>query len=251
MRAPVRRSRTRLFAAATIAVAALSLTACNDEDGTRDEGAAKSTQSSTGDTAQQPDKTDGESGANGSGADRGGGDSDASTGSGGGTSGSGTGGGSSSGDGSSSGASDGGGSDPNDPANRVACSAANTSITATPVQRPLNYMLLTVTNTGSKMCDLKGYPRVKFESAQSVPPVMENTKPQAVTSLKPGGKGYAGVILSAGDGSGGEGYTAQSLEIGFEGSDRMAEAALQAKGVHVDDKLRVTYWLTSSTDALN
>ncbi|QDQ12984.1 DUF4232 domain-containing protein [Streptomyces spectabilis] len=241
MRAPVRRSRTRLLAAATIAVAALSLTACNDEDGTRDEGAAKSTQSSTGGTSEQPDKTDGESGANGSDASDGGEGSGAASGSG----------GKDASGGASGGATGGGETDPYDPANRVPCSAANTSITATPVQRPLNYMLLTVTNTGSKMCDLKGYPRVKFEDAQSVPPVMENTKPQAVTSLKPGGKGYAGVILSAGDGSGGEGRTAQSLEIGFEGSDRMAEAALQAKGVHVDDKLRVTYWLTSSTDALN
>ncbi|MCI3932268.1 DUF4232 domain-containing protein [Streptomyces sp. AN091965] len=241
MRAPVRRPRTRLLAAATIAVAALSLTACDDEDGTRDEGAAKSTQSSTGgssqesDGAQQPDRTDDGSEADGSGGSGGSKGSGGSSGSGKGT----------------SGASGGTESDPYDPANRVPCSAANTSITATPVQRPLNYMLITVTNTGSKMCDLKGYPRLKFENAQSVPPVMENTKPQAVTSLKPGAKGYAGAILSAGDGSGGEGYTAQSLEVGFEGSDRMAEAALQAKGVHVDDKLRVTYWLTSSTDALN
>ncbi|MEW2525435.1 DUF4232 domain-containing protein [Streptomyces sp. NPDC047071] len=248
MRAPARRPRTRLLAATTIAVAALSLTACDDEDGTRDEGAAKSTQSSTdrssqeSDAAQQPEKSDDGSEGNGSGGSGGSKGSGGSSGNGKGSSGSGKG---------SSGASGGTDSDPYDPANRVPCSAANTSITATPVQRPLNYMLITVTNTGSTMCDLKGYPRLKFENAQSVPPVMENTKPQAVTSLKPGAKGYAGAILSAGDGSGGEGHTAQSLEVGFEGSDRMAEAALQAKGVHVDDKLRVTYWLTSSTDALN
>ncbi|MEU5187905.1 DUF4232 domain-containing protein [Streptomyces klenkii] len=141
--------------------------------------------------------------------------------------------------------------DPYAPENRVPCTASNTEVTAAPVSRPLNHMLLTITNTGSKMCDLTGYPIVKFEGAQSVPPVMENTKPQAVTSLPPGGKGYAGVILSAGDGSGGEGYTAQSLEIGFQGSDKMAEAALQAKGVHIDNSLRVTYWVTDSGDALS
>ncbi|GHE66792.1 hypothetical protein GCM10018785_39480 [Streptomyces longispororuber] len=253
MRAPLRRPRTRLFAAAALAVAALSLTACDNDEGTRDEGAAKPTQSA----GQQSGGTDGgasaDSGANtgssGSGGTSGStgssGSSGSATGGSGGTGGSGSSGKASAG---ASGAKD---ADPYAPANRVPCTAANTSVTATPVQRPLNYMLLTVTNTGSKMCDLKGYPRLQFEDAQSVPPVIEETKPQAVTSLKPGAKGYAGVILSAGDGSGGEGRTAQSLKVGFEGSDRMADAMLQAKGVHVDDKLRVTYWLSSSTDALN
>ncbi|MEH6379431.1 DUF4232 domain-containing protein [Streptomyces sp. KLMMK] len=141
--------------------------------------------------------------------------------------------------------------DPYAPENRAPCTAANTKVVAAPLPRPLNHMLLTVTNTGSKMCDLKGYPAVKFEGAQSVPPVMENTKPQAVTSLPPGGKGYAAVILSAGDGSGGEGRTANSLEVGFEGSDRMARAALPADGVHIDDSLRVTYWVSTMEDALS
>ncbi|MCQ8773454.1 DUF4232 domain-containing protein [Streptomyces telluris] len=141
--------------------------------------------------------------------------------------------------------------DPYAPENRVPCTAANTKVVAAPLPRPLNHMLLTVTNTGSKMCDLKGYPAVKFEGAQSVPPIMENTKPQAVTSLPPGGKGYAAVILSAGDGSGGEGRTANSLEVGFEGSDRMARAALPAGGVHIDDSLRVTYWVSTMEDALS
>ncbi|WP_282796114.1 DUF4232 domain-containing protein [Streptomyces sp. CC224B] len=264
MRAPLRRPRTRLFAAAALAVAALSLTACENDEGTRDEGAAKPAQSAgqqSGGTGGASGESGASAGSNGSGGTSGSSASAGSAGSSGssgsdtgasGTSGSsgGTGGSGSSGKGSSgaSGAKD---SDPYAPGNRVPCTAANTSVTATPVQRPLNYMLLTVTNTGSAMCDLKGYPRLQFEDAQSVPPVMEETKPQAVTSLKPGAKGYAGVILSAGDGSGGEGRTAQSLKVGFEGSDRMADAVLQAKGVHVDDKLRVTYWLSSSTDALN
>ncbi|MFF7727789.1 DUF4232 domain-containing protein [Streptomyces sp. NPDC008001] len=141
--------------------------------------------------------------------------------------------------------------DPYAPENRVPCSAADTEVVATPVSRPLNHMLITVTNKGSKMCDLPGYPVVKFEGAQSVPPVIEDSKPQAVTSLPPGGKGYAGVILSAGDGSGGKGRTAHELEIGFEGSGAMARAALPAKGVYVDNALRVTYWVSDPADALN
>ncbi|MEW1658942.1 DUF4232 domain-containing protein [Streptomyces sp. NPDC093707] len=237
MRTPaLRRPRTRLFAAATLALAALSLTACgtNDSSGVRSEGAAPA--------ASEPSAAASSPGA----AEKPGGGSSGTANS-----------------GHSTGHSTGHGGngaattkkhpagDPGDPANRVPCSAANTKITAAPVQRPLNYMLLTVTNTGSKLCDLNNYPIVKFEGAQSVPPVMEDSKPQAVTSLKPGERGYAGIILSAGDGSGGEGYTARSLEIGFDGSDRMARAALPAGGVHIDNSLRVTYWLSDASDALS
>ncbi|WJV46989.1 DUF4232 domain-containing protein [Streptomyces flavofungini] len=237
MPASVRRPRTRLFAAVTLALAALSLTACGNDDasGTRDEGAAKSSSSARGSAAGQGGTASGEAAG---GTDGAGGES----------SGAGSGSGGSSGARENSGG--GTGSDPDAPANRVPCTADNTSVAAAPVSRPLNHMLITITNTGDKMCDLKGYPILKFDEAQSVPPVIEESKPQAVTSLKPGAKGYAAAILSAGDGSGGEGYTAQNLQVGFQGSDKFTDAALQAKGVHVDDKLRVTYWMSDSADAL-
>ncbi|MFI1970365.1 DUF4232 domain-containing protein [Streptomyces cinnamoneus] len=236
MRASVR--RPRLLAVASLA---LALTACEKGGGVREEGAASEpvasepTQSPQTPAQDKPAATPGGTatakapatkatkGTGGSGTGKGGGRASAPA----------------------------AGADPDAPANRVSCTADNTEVVATPVSRPLNHMLLTITNTGSTMCDLAGYPVVKFEGAQSVPPVMEHTKPQAVTSLRPGKKGYAGVILSAGDGRGGEGCTAQSLEIGFQGSDKMTEAALQAKGVHIDDSLRVTYWLTSVEDALS
>lgn len=233
MPASPRRPRTRLFAAATLAIAALSLTACGNDDasGTRDEGAANSSSTAEDSSAG---KGKSESGEALGGTDSGGGSGSEGSGS--------------SGAGENTGG--GAGSDPDDPANRVPCTADNTSAAATPVSRPLNYMLITITNTGSKMCDLNGYPILKFDGAQSVPPVIEDSKPQAVTSLKPGAKGYAAAILSAGDGSGGEGRTAQSLQIGFQGSDKFTDAALQARGVHIDDKLRVTYWVSDSADAL-
>lgn len=82
-----------------------------------------------------------------------------------------------------------------------------------------------------------------------MPPVAESTHPQAVVTLAPGESGYAGVLLSAADGSGGNGYTAKTLVVGFaKGSS--ATPALPAKGVYVDDKLTVTYWQQSLDDAL-
>ncbi|MEX2985490.1 DUF4232 domain-containing protein [Streptomyces sp. C36] len=231
MRASVR--RPRLLAVAALAIASLALTACDNGEGFREEGAASQPAGSHRSPAQdKPAATPGGTatakapaakgtGTGGTGTAKGGGRASAA------------------------------GTDPDAPENRVPCTADNTEVVATPVSRPLNHMLLTITNTGSTLCDLADYPIVKFEGAQSVPPVMEHTKPQAVTSLRPGKKGYAGVILSAGDGQGGKGYTARSLEIGFKGSDKMTDVALQAKGVHIDNSLRVTYWLTTAEDALS
>ncbi|MFJ9893698.1 DUF4232 domain-containing protein [Streptomyces sp. NPDC091280] len=129
-------------------------------------------------------------------------------------------------------------------------------MTARLVNRPVNHMLLTVTNTGSKTCDLYYYPAVDFADAQSVPPVIKDSQPQAVTTLVPGQSGYAGVALSGGtDGGGTNGRTAKSLSVYFFDRNNnsispAATPALPSKGVYIDDSLRVTYWLSSAQEAL-
>ena len=138
----------------------------------------------------------------------------------------------------------------------VTCTGANTKVTAQTVSRPLNHLLLTVKNTGSKSCYLYGYPALNFQDAQAVPPVDEDTQPQAVTTLRPGQSGYAGVLLSAADGSGSGGYTAKTLSVIFQnraldfvGSG--VKVALPSKGVYIDSSLTTSYWLTNPSDALN
>ncbi|MBK3570648.1 DUF4232 domain-containing protein [Streptomyces sp. MBT62] len=254
---PRLRTRTRLFAAATVALAALSLTACNDKLGVQDAGAVSpnsspvttSTPSGTG-TGQSGGSTSGGSSTGNS--STGGSSTSGGTGSGG----SKTSGGSGSTSGSGSGTGSGSGSGSGSSASRVACSGANTKVTAQPVSRPINHMLLTVTNTGSKTCDLNYYPAVRFGEAQAVPPVIKDSQPQAVTTLAPGESGYAGIALSGGnDGSGTNGRTAKSLSVYFYDRNNNsitpgATPALPSKGVYVDDSLRVTYWLSSAQDAL-
>jgi hypothetical protein len=118
-------------------------------------------------------------------------------------------------------------------------------------------MLLTVTNTGSKSCYLYGYPAVRFGGAQAVPPVIEASQPQAVVTLAPGESGYASVNLAATDGSGANGHTATSLTVYFQGRSGSgsvgtgARPPLPAKGVYVDDSLKVTYWQQSMDDAVS
>ncbi|MFD8230988.1 DUF4232 domain-containing protein [Streptomyces sp. NPDC059696] len=142
-------------------------------------------------------------------------------------------------------------------ATRVPCNGSNTTVTAQPVRRPLNHMLITVKNTGSKTCDLTYYPVLRFDEMQWVPQAIEDSQPQAVTTLAPGESGYAGVSLSAADGSGEWGTTGHKLTVGFQGytpdSDGGPSAipALPAKGVYYDSTLKVTYWLRDMDDALS
>ncbi|WP_328837595.1 DUF4232 domain-containing protein [Streptomyces europaeiscabiei] len=233
----------RLLAATGVTLAALALTACDNGMGTRDEGSAGGSTSTSQNTGTSGTATGGST-TGGSTTDQ------ASSKTGTGTS-------------TSGGGSDtaktspkGGTSDPWDPANRVTCNGSNTTVTAKPVSRPINHLLITVKNTGSKFCDLYYNPTVRFGEAQSAPRVMEESQPQAVVTLAPGESGYAGVLLSSADGSGGQGVTEKKVVIHFQGrkpgSDAGAPAspALPAKGVYVDNSVAVTYWQSSAADAL-
>ncbi|MEU0251049.1 DUF4232 domain-containing protein [Streptomyces sp. NPDC006184] len=130
----------------------------------------------------------------------------------------------------------------------VLCNGANTTVTAQPLARPLDHMLLTVTNTGGKTCELPYYPVLRFDRMQWVPQADESTRPQAVVTLAPGESGYAGVLLSAADGSGTGGRTAHKLTVAFQGltpdssGGPSASPALPAEGVYYDSALKVTYW---------
>ena len=227
----------RLLAVTGAALAALALTACDNGMGARDEGAGGGSTSTSQSTGSSGSTTGGTSGTGGS------------------TS---TGGGSTAGGTTADKASSKGGTTDgsSDPENRVTCNGSNTTVTAQPVARPLNHMLITVKNTGSKYCDLYYNPTVRFGEAQSAPRVIEESQPQAVVTLAPGESGYAGVLLSAADGSGGEGTTEKKVVIHFQGTEAGSDAgspaspALPAKGVHVDNSVAVTYWQSTMEDAL-
>ncbi|MER5402843.1 DUF4232 domain-containing protein [Streptomyces sp. NPDC002599] len=249
-----RTTRTRLLAATTVALAALALSACDNGKGVRSEGPSGGSSAASGSSSQPTAPTaDGGTTAKPAGTDTGtgtdtGGSAGRSQ-----AKGSGSGAGSTGGSTGGSAGKDGTGSKTGSTGQagtrNVACDGSTTKTTATVVSRPLNHLLLTVTNTGTRNCDLTGYPIARFGEAQSVPPVAEETHPQAVVTLAPGESGYAGVLLSAADSSGSNGYTAKTLEVGFD-KGRGATPALPAKGVYVDDRLTVTYWQQSLDDAL-
>ncbi|MFD8521874.1 DUF4232 domain-containing protein [Streptomyces capillispiralis] len=250
----MRTSRIRLFAATGTALAALALTACQDGTGTQDEGAPEPAATAATDTSAGTPKDDTASNEH---TRTGGDDTTGTTGGNGGTGtgGKGSGGGTGKGGATTDGTATGSGSD--DGADtRVACNGSNTTVTARPVPRPLNHMLITVKNTGSQPCDLTYYPVLRFDEMQWVPQPVEASKPQSVVGIDPGESAYAGVLLASADGSGEGGTTGHKLTVGFQGRTPNSDGgpaaipALPAKGVYYDSTLAVTYWQQSMDDAL-
>ncbi|MGC0339242.1 DUF4232 domain-containing protein [Streptomyces sp. SLBN-8D4] len=240
-----RTSRTRLVvAAATTVLAALSLSACSDGTGTQDEGRATGTSpSTTGSHSPAPSAaTDQSSLTDSTGSSAGTGSSGNGTGSTGGA--------------ATSAKRTPVSKAPSSSGRPVTCEGSTVRTVAAPLTRPVNHMLLTVTNTGSKSCYLYGYPVVRFGEAQAVPPVIEASQPQAVVTLAPGESGYASVNLAATDGSSANGYTAKTLTVYFQGRSgngtvgKSAHPSLPAQGTYVDDALKVTYWQQSMDDAV-
>ncbi|MFJ2632586.1 DUF4232 domain-containing protein [Streptomyces sp. NPDC087422] len=241
----IRNSRTRtrfVTAAATVALAAFALTACDDGSGSRDEGAspASSSSSSDGSPSVTPTLTPGSGSTT---ADAGGTPvgskpaADAST--------------------KKPVAKAPAPKKPGAKDTAVTCQGSNTKTVASPLNRPVNHMLLTVTNTGGNPCLLYTYPSVQFTDAQAEPPVIEESQPQAVVTLNPGESGYAVIVLAAADGSAEHGRTVKTLNVYFHGRSGNesvgtgAHPSLPAGGTYIDDSLKVSYWQQSMNDAIS
>ncbi|MFI1177799.1 DUF4232 domain-containing protein [Streptomyces melanogenes] len=241
------RTNLRITAAATTAlIAALSLTACGSDSGSKESDKAASKPSAS---APATSGTDGGQGATT------GGDTAGTTGGTGGTSG-GTGGSGGSGsttgghgtakpaksNGKQSGDQSGSGS-----SKRVTCTGSNVKLTATVVSRPINHVLLTATNIGKTTCNAYDAPAVKFSNAQSPIPVDKDTIPQSVVTLAPGQSAYA-MIRTQGEPDGTDPYMTSQVVVYFRGAvgmesvGRSAYASLAKPVGVVDAQAMATYW---------
>ncbi|MGI5481397.1 DUF4232 domain-containing protein [Streptomyces lavendofoliae] len=133
---------------------------------------------------------------------------------------------------------------------------AGAEVTYTAVSRPLNHALLTLTNTGSTPCNAYHAPLLRFDDAQAATAVNRGSRPQAVVTLAPGESAYASITLAAADGSGSEGGTVRKVSVGFaprggEGSTGAAPVVVPLPaGTYTDSSATVTYWQSSMDDAL-
>ncbi|MEU1466626.1 DUF4232 domain-containing protein [Streptomyces sp. NPDC005761] len=244
MRTPNFRRTARTSALGAVAlIASLSLTACQSDDPEPYDALASASAGSASKTPAESAGSSGDKSTAAPDADQG---KDATgSGSGGGT--------------STTKPKDNGGNDTGDDSGdavTVTCTGANTKLSMTEVSRPVNHMLLTMTNTGSKACNAYSYPYLKFGEAQSVPNTFEDSKPQAVVTINPGESAYAGAMTSSADGSGSNGYSTKDLEVSFQNRDGNSDntgssvSVPLSKSVHVDSSLSVTYWQMSMDDAL-
>ncbi|MFI8966723.1 DUF4232 domain-containing protein [Streptomyces sp. NPDC053493] len=126
------------------------------------------------------------------------------------------------------------------------CTAANSKVVASKVSRPVNHLLLTVTNVGSRPCDALGAPFVGFDDAQATVRVVEDSKPQAVVTLLPGESGYASLILTGEPGAGTR--TVRTIKVYLTGESGTTVTA--PSGTFADDGAAVSYWQRDLQDAL-
>ncbi|MGA5566606.1 DUF4232 domain-containing protein [Streptomyces platensis] len=136
-----------------------------------------------------------------------------------------------------------------------ACTGATVKAVVSKVKRPINHLLLRITNTGSRACDAYSAPLLGFDDDQSVTRIMEDSKPQSVVTVAPGSSAYASIQLSGEPGGDTHGRTAQQLTVHFAPRNGSGSVGTPAKltlpaGTHKDDNAAVTYWQSSASDAL-
>ncbi|GAA2034420.1 DUF4232 domain-containing protein [Catenulispora yoronensis] len=142
------------------------------------------------------------------------------------------------------------------PARPTDCATTQLKPTVTNLTRPVNHVLLTVTNTGTGPCNLYYYPGLRFDAdQQSVTQAVEDSKPQAVVTIAPGESAYAAIGTSAADGSGGAGRVEKQVEVFLESRDQSGslpgELTLPLPAnTYVDDKAFVTYWQSDLQSAV-
>ncbi|MFE5963821.1 DUF4232 domain-containing protein [Streptomyces sp. NPDC056463] len=140
----------------------------------------------------------------------------------------------------------------------TACTGVTAKVVVSKVSRPVNHLLLTVTNTGSRACNAYGAPFVGFDDAQAPVRVLEESRPQAVVTLAPGDSAYAAVTLSGerGGDPDAHGRTVRKVSVHFApgdgsgGSVGSGRTVAAPSGTYADDDATVTYWQREMDQAL-
>ncbi|GHC37254.1 DUF4232 domain-containing protein [Streptomyces cinnamoneus] len=123
---------------------------------------------------------------------------------------------------------------------------------------PAGHALLTATNTSDKICFVDGFPYLRFDQDQATVAPVEESATQDRIAVRPGKAAYAAILTTAADGSGGKGRDVSRLSVTFQAPDRLkldplpgapARPALPDGKLHVDDKVRTTYWMYDEAHA--
>ncbi|NKY12696.1 DUF4232 domain-containing protein [Streptomyces somaliensis] len=136
------------------------------------------------------------------------------------------------------------------------CTGDNMRIEVAKPTRPINHLLITATNTGSRTCLAYGAPILRFDDEQATPGLLEDSRPQAVVTVPPGRSAYAAVVLS-GERAPEEanGRITERLQVLF--SPRNAPGSIGSPvrvklpaDTYKTDDAATTYWQQTLDDAL-
>ncbi|MFI5980026.1 DUF4232 domain-containing protein [Streptomyces sp. NPDC051555] len=139
------------------------------------------------------------------------------------------------------------------------CSDDDTRVSvewAVPPVKDDSKLLLTVTNVGTKPCELRSYPVLRLENGHGrLVGVFTGSKPRTAVTLAPGKQAYAGLLLRQGNKEAATLVTDMALAPhGQSPTANTGEGLLLQMpkgGVYVDDKARVTYWNSGSEAAVS
>ncbi|MFF1868560.1 DUF4232 domain-containing protein [Kitasatospora herbaricolor] len=151
-----------------------------------------------------------------------------------------------------------GGTSGGDGTTTAACAKGDLSLSATNEDekgQQVRHLLLTVTNVGTRKCNLYNYPYVQMGAdAQAPVAVIEDSDPKALASLAPGEKAYAALLVSGGHRDTYEAkyvsLTLQGPRLGSHVGESIRAGMPGIDTLTVDDGGRVTYWMTASGLAL-
>lgn len=135
----------------------------------------------------------------------------------------------------------------------VTCTVANSKIAMSVPSRPINHLLLTLTNASGKRCYAYGAPYIGFDGDQSTVQWIRDSQPQAVVTLEPGEHAYASVFLS---GDGDNARKVKEMRLAMSGRNMAGSTGGQSTtpvpggSVYVDDSRAVSYWQANAADAL-
>ncbi|WP_431035796.1 DUF4232 domain-containing protein [Streptomyces sp. P6-2-1] len=135
----------------------------------------------------------------------------------------------------------------------TACTTVNSKVQVSAVSRPINHLLVTLTNTSGATCNAYYAPYVGFDGDQAATQRIEDSKPQAVVTLAPGEHAYASIALG---GDGDHSRTSRKVTVSMAGKNDAGTvggvATLNVPGgkVYLDDNASVSYWQREMSDAL-
>ncbi|MEU7661121.1 DUF4232 domain-containing protein [Streptomyces lincolnensis] len=139
----------------------------------------------------------------------------------------------------------------------VDCATGSLRFAIKKVKNPVDHVLITATNTGTKACHLYSYPALRIsENSQAVTARIGESQPQTVVTLDRGATGYAGLITASADRNSETKVTTPAIGVSLFGPDEGptgsgVDVPVPGGSLYVEeDNAQVTYWQDNPNDAL-